>query len=35
MSKRKNVLQHVVFLGILLMAVTAEQWMDLVCRLIY
>ena len=35
MSKKKNVLQHVVFWGILLTAITAEGWMDLICRLIY
>lgn len=35
MSKKKNVLNHVVFWSILALAVTAEGWMDLICRLIY
>ena len=35
MFHRKAVLQHVVFWCILLLALTAEGWMDLLCRLIY
>ena len=34
MGKKKNVLDHVVFWGILVLALTAEGWMDLVCSLI-
>ena len=35
MSKKKNVVQHIVFWGILVMAFTAEGWMNLICRAIY
>ena len=35
MSKKKSVMRHVVFWGILLTAFTAEGWMDLVCRLLF
>ena len=31
---KRNVLDHVVFWGILVLALTAEGWMDLVCALI-
>ncbi len=34
MFYRKNVLRHLGFWGILILAVTAEGWMDLLCRLI-
>ena len=34
MSK-KYVLQNVVFWGLMLTAVTAERWMDLLCRVIF
>ena len=32
MFKRKNVWCHVGFWGVLVLAVTAEGWMDLFCR---
>ena len=35
MSKKKNILGHVVFWGILLTAFTAEGWMDLLCKILY
>ena len=35
MSKRKHILQHVIFWGILGLAVTAEGWMDLLCRVVF
>jgi hypothetical protein len=38
MSNRKNVknvLYHIGFWGIVALAVTAEGWMDLLCRFIY
>ena len=34
MSKRKRILEQVIFWGILGLAVTAEGWMDLVCKVI-
>ena len=34
MSKKKNLWNHVLFWGILALALTAEGWMDLLCRLI-
>ena len=35
MYKKKRILSHVVFWGILGLAVTAEGWMDLLCRAIF
>ncbi len=35
MSKKKNVLNHVIFWGVLALAVTAEGWMDLLCRAVF
>jgi hypothetical protein len=35
MSNRKNVLYHIGFWGVLALAVTAEGWMNLICRMIY
>ena len=35
MSKRKHILQHVIFWGIVGLAVTAEGWMDLLCRAVF
>ncbi len=35
MSKRKNILQHIVFWGVIVLAVTAEGWMDLICRVVF
>ena len=35
MSKKKSVLGHVVFWGVLALALTAEGWMDLLCRVIF
>lgn len=35
MSKKKNILNHLAFWGILALAVTAEGWMDLICRCIF
>ena len=34
-SKKKAVLHHVVFWGVLGLAVTAEGWMDLLCRILF
>ena len=35
MSKKKQVVQHVVFWGILILAITAEGWMNLICRAVF
>ena len=35
MSKKKNILYHVMFWGVLGLAVTAEGWMDLICRAVF
>lgn len=35
MSKRKNVLRHVGFWCVLLLAATAEGWMDGLCRVLF
>ena len=35
MSKRKNIMHHITFWCVLLLAVSAEGWMDLLCRVIY
>ena len=35
MSKKKNALNHVIFWGVLVLALTAEGWMDLLCRAIF
>ena len=35
MSKKRNVLGHVLFWGIVCLAVTAEGWMDFICRAIF
>ncbi len=35
MSKKKNILHHVMFWGVLGLAVTAEGWMDLICRAVF
>ena len=35
MSKKKNMLYHVVFWGVVGLAVTAEGWMDLICRVFF
>ena len=35
MSNRKSIKQHLVFWGVVLLAVSAEGWMDLICRVIY
>lgn len=35
MSKRKNIIRHIGFWGILTLALSAEGWMDLLCRLIF
>ena len=33
MFRLKEILHHITFWGVLLLAVTAEGWMDLLCRL--
>ena len=35
MSKGKHILNHVIFWGILGLAVTAEGWMNLICKASY
>ena len=35
MSKKRNLLSYVVFWGVLVLAVTAEGWMNLLCRAIF
>ena len=35
MSKKKNVIQHIIFWGILAMAFTAEGWMNLICKVVF
>ena len=35
MFKSKNVWRHVGFWGVLLLAATAEGWMDLICRAVF
>ena len=35
MSRRKHILQYVVFWGVIGLAVTAEGWMDLICRAVF
>ncbi len=35
MSKKKKVLDHVIFWGVLVLAFTAEGWMDMICKVIY
>ena len=35
MSRKRNVLNHVVFWGVLILAFTAEGWMDLICRAVF
>ncbi len=35
MSKHKHLVQNVVFFAVLGLAVTAEGWMDLLCRVIF
>ncbi len=35
MSRKKKILDHVVFWGVLCLAFTAEGWMDLICRVVF
>lgn len=35
MSRKKNVRSHLIFWGILALALTAEGWMDLICRVVF
>ena len=35
MSRHNKIWQHLCFWSVLLLAVTAEGWMDLLCRIIY
>ena len=35
MFKRRVLVQHVSFWGVVLLAATAERWMDLVCRFVF
>lgn len=35
MSKRKNVLHHICFWCVIVLAVTAEGWMDMLCHVIF
>lgn len=35
MYKKRNVLHQVIFWGMVVLAVTAEGWMDLICRALY
>ncbi len=35
MSKKKKVLNHILFWGVLILAFTAEGWMDAICRLVF
>ena len=35
MSKGKNILNHVIFWGVLGLAVTAEGWMNLICKALF
>lgn len=35
MFKRKNLWRHVSFWSVLLLAVTAEGWMDVLCRAVF
>lgn len=35
MFKRRHLVQHISFWGIILLAATAERWMDLVCRVVF
>ncbi len=35
MFKRKSILLHLSFWSVLLLAVTAEGWMDLICRAVF
>ena len=35
MSRKRSILNHVLFWGVVGLAVTAEGWMDLLCRIIY
>ena len=34
MFRRKNLLHHIGFWGVLLLAVTAEGWMDRICQVL-
>ena len=35
MSKKRNVMHHVIFWGVLCLALTAEGWMNLLCRALF
>lgn len=35
MSRKKTIVQHIVFWGILAAAVTAEGWMNLICGALF
>lgn len=35
MFRRKNMVRHICFWGVLILTLTAEGWMDLICRALY
>ena len=35
MFKRRVFVQHICFWSVILLAATAERWMDLVCRVVF
>lgn len=35
MFRRKNILHHIGFWSVLILTLTAEGWMDLICRAVF